>query len=900
MFRFLSNRVNQKFGSLLIMASSVLMAASFCLGFVSSRANAAPSVAEKITFDSVLNNNKQLVIPVTDKTGTSTISFPAVKKIPGKSLCIRFKANLQMAIPGGWNPYLGLKLNDTQLGRLMPDGAYRLLNRRQFRMAPEGLKDYWGGVNSETLLTFFGPENGELDKRVVSDREEGYWYVLNLSDAANYLVIGADNRIESDTPNTLTFSDQYTRRMDGETALCTEMRISDITIGYVPNSEIKASLSGTSSTLPAKLPGKDLKLGSSTLTFGNSGALLLNNLGEKYLFSSSYSYPATPMGFHRFTWKKDQDPNWKVQVVGDKVVGECATYRVIRSIKKLADHYAIYDLIENKTNAPLGMNIQNYMDTTTAPTPGSLYMAGQKDCLYDDSPATHPSIYLSQKKSAVGMLAEDNLFRLQLVLASSGSTSQMGTNHFGLRPHAKYTIEWSLYPMKSHDYFDFVNLVRKNWKINFTIPGSFVFGGDGKVVPGRDANVVSLGPWYVFATGEKYFGDDKAFMEDLQPKIAMTHKANPDAKIIGMMETNLIPIDRNKIPGNEEILPLGSDGRKAGRGMYGREITAEQTQAIKDNPWWDCMLKTKDGRAIIDSYYTYDKRYFHLMVYPAPGNYQTKFMEKQIDFLMDQVGFGGVYIDQFTLMGHNLTSHDRCDYSKWDGHTINLDDNGNITQMYYDACLEGIPARTEIINHVLSKNGLMVVNGHCVDKETRSLPFVRFAESEWNNWDPIASLNEEPPTIDSMAKGHLDTPVILGVRPDRFPGGKDHFTEIIMKWAIAGLKNGELYYYYTSELPTSGPGAGEYGIINHMFPFTPVELHAGYLIGKERILTAKSGNFLWAHSDKPICRVFDLKGKEVKPQVQMTRKGNGWNVNLKINDWNMAAVIESAKNHSGK
>ena len=35
----------------------------------------------------------------------------------------------------------------------------------------------------------------------------------------------------------------------------------------------------------------------------------------------------------------------------------------------------------------------------------------------------------------------------------------------------------------------------------------------------------------------------------------------------------------------------------------------------------------------------------------------------------------------------------------------------------------------------------------------------------------------------------------------------------------------------------------------HLFPFTPLELHAGYLIGKERIVTAISRSF--ADSSRP-------------------------------------------------
>jgi hypothetical protein len=133
-----------------------------------------------------------------------------------------------------------------------------------------------------------------------------------------------------------------------------------------------------------------------------------------------------------------------------------------------------------------------------------------------------------------------------------------------------------------------------------------------------------------------------------------------------------------------------------------------------------------------------------------------------------------------------------------------------------------------------------------------------------------------------------------GIRPNRFGDyGNQHWAEIIQKWVITCLKSGTVYYYYTYDIPKKGPGAGDYGIINHMFPFTPVELHSGWLVGKERILTAKSGDFFWNHPTRPIVLAFDSKGYSVKPKsLKITKKGNGWKVILGIEDWQQTAVIK--------
>ncbi|HEY3298459.1 MAG TPA: hypothetical protein VGK34_07380, partial [Armatimonadota bacterium] len=182
-----------------------------------------------------------------------------------------------------------------------------------------------------------------------------------------------------------------------------------------------------------------------------------------------------------------------------------------------------------------------------------------------------------------------------------------------------------------------------------------------------------------------------------------------------------------------------------------------------------------------------------------------------------------------------------------------------------------------------------------VEKETRGLPVQSFAESEWDLSSAEDLLSwKEPPYMPAITEGLLSSPIALGIRPTRFGQfGTDNWAEIIQKWVITCLKNGSVYCYYTYTIPTSGPGAGEYGIINHMFPFTPVELHAGWLIGKERILTAKSGSFFWAHPQKPIVLAFDSKGYQIKPQsLNMVQKDKGWQVEIGLRDWQETAVIK--------
>ena len=113
---------------------------------------------------------------------------------------------------------------------------------------------------------------------------------------------------------------------------------------------------------------------------------------------------------------------------------------------------------------------------------------------------------------------------------------------------------------------------------------------------------------------------------------------------------------------------------------------------------------------------------------------------------------------------------------------------------------------------------------------------------------------------------------------------------------ISYLRHGLLYYHYAyPDLPESGPGSGEYGPINHMFPLTPIELHEGWIKGKERIVAACSFETDWSKPSAPALILFDIHGRQVAADGRLRvsrRKGDLWHVKVSIDDWGEIAVIE--------
>src|SRR5205085_9271863 len=138
----------------------------------------------------------------------------------------------------------------------------------------------------------------------------------------------------------------------------------------------------------------------------------------------------------------------------------------------------------------------------------------------------------------------------------------------------------------------------------------------------------------------------------------------------------------------------------------------------------------------------------------------------------------------------------------------------------------------------------------------QSLPALRF----WEMQDYVRAgglkAGVKPPLIGEMMEGLLGSPIGLGITPRldpaRRPEPKDEWVtglgitpgadrsnlaEGLMLGLISYLRHGLLYYHYAYvEIPEKGPGSGEYGPINHMFPFTPVGLHEGWMEDRERTI----------------------------------------------------------------
>jgi hypothetical protein len=480
----------------------------------------------------------------------------------------------------------------------------------------------------------------------------------------------------------------------------------------------------------------------------------------------------------------------------------------------------------------------------------------------------------------------------------------MAVNRFALRPGASYTFRWVIYPFAADaDYWDFVNQVRRDWDVNTTIVGPFDFMDVTRVtgliadpqrlrahLERKKIKVIGLLPWLDYEnhnslTGrpvsrEEFKTMNRRFMEAVKA-------IDPTIRVIGCMEGNLVSLPEPLVKQMYRLAPNKAQNQYI--------FTDEQLAALRryDIRWKDCLLMDKAGRYRYELYYRgpeLDVPYASIAVFAAPGNDQHEYWMEQARFMIEEVGLDGIYVDQFNMA--SLDGAQRYSHHAWDGATVDIDSaTGRITHRYTDAALVGIGARRSLADYVVGRNKFMLANSFPATERMQSVRIQRFNESQWF-FDPSTMADDEQPQASYYtARGHLSTPIGLGFRPERL-GADDQYARTIMKGVIAYLRNGLLYYYYGTRIPESGPGAGGYGPINHMFPFTPVELHSGWLVGRERTISCVSGTMPFLGTDRPVVRVFDLRGMPVQTDPVIYRKDGRWRVDLKLRDWSQIAVIE--------
>ncbi|MBT4815233.1 MAG: hypothetical protein HON70_06015, partial [Lentisphaerae bacterium] len=252
----------------------------------------------------------------------------------------------------------------------------------------------------------------------------------------------------------------------------------------------------------------------------------------------------------------------------------------------------------------------------------------------------------------------------------------------------------------------------------------------------------------------------------------------------------------------------------------------------------------------------YDKIFF-----PTLRNRFGKDIAKNLDAIWGACGADGTYWDELEYSAYQYHYGE-----PWDGCSGDIDRGKHtLKRLKSSVTLLSQPWRVAQVKRCLEQ-GPFVANGQPHTRTIAALNLQRFVETA---------------SISNCLRAILYSPIALG----------DHIAERTevdaYRWMLKALDYGCVYNWYPERIATGYPTLAAY-----MFPITPIELHEGFIIGKERILTNRSGCFGWGDASTHVVHVFNGSGKEVPdhPVPTLSRDGRTYSEVRIAEGWSAAIV----------
>jgi hypothetical protein len=522
------------------------------------------------------------------------------------------------------------------------------------------------------------------------------------------------------------------------------------------------------------------------------------------------------------------------------VHGACAYFKHTRSIDRWPEAVVVHDTFTNLSAENLPLMCRHYVTLGTrlkrlwlagleqgAEVGG--WTAGSRLRVGSAALPENPTTYAASDQHGVGLLPLDDVFRVHIANYAVSGAAGIADNNLVLRPNATYTAEWAVIPTAEPDYWRFINAARRLVDANFTIPGGFAFlRADAQTEQWTDTQIADF-----IRLKDAYY----------------------------VCESMTYPRYKDRYTHGTSFQQVTHDNYRAGIQRW-RRLAPESKSLVYFHCFIDVADKAPerfaDSRTLrpdglqADYGYPYDRLFF-----PTSGNSYGREIGKNVDIILDDIKADGVYWDE-----HEYSRWPYHYGEPWDGCSGDIDPvHMKIARLKSSITLLSESWRLELAKRILSR-GPLVGNGAPYTRAMAALKFPCFIETG---------------SITNCVRGHLHSPIALG----------DHLTERseadAYRVMVAALDYGCVYHWYNDL--TVVP---EYHTLTrYMYPITPIELHEGCIIGRERILTNRSGLFGWGDDSRHEVHVFDDTGVEATgynaPELVLDgrtyseiRIGEGW------------------------
>jgi hypothetical protein len=531
---------------------------------------------------------------------------------------------------------------------------------------------------------------------------------------------------------------------------------------------------------------------------------------------------------HFSTLTSDPDGKWTQTAATDrtKVTAGAAVragwkghgYRVDREVRLHNDHVAVKDTLTNTSDSLVGVIYRNRMDLSKQGTPKRVLLCGKAPCsmVGADEPQ-NPSAMAFWDDLALGMFAEDDVYRVHVRSSADGSGMELADPRLGIDVGKSHVLEWSIYPVPGGDYWDVINAVRRNWGSNITIPGPGCF--DAMLHKGKSQQEVDR---FVAARKLSLVISDQTVYGDgaWSDRLVAEGTDIPNAKT--WCDTAKLWVEKmHRASAHLRTL------------VYMHPAICTQKGA--DTLYADSKMLDSNGNHI-----TTPATYPIYQYIPTLQNSYGKAYLKTFHWIMDEIRPDGIYMDEIVIGGVPPYVY----RTAWDGCTVDIDQN---THRVAGKCSSSVllmqPWKSELVRYLKDHGKMLVGNGPA---HTRTM-------LQWQ-----MPLFTETNSISFLRDMHLCTPWGLGNYVD---DASDAACARMIRKALDHA--GTILMYDWSREPQ------RFHFQHVMFPITPEELREGMVLGRERILTNRSGRYAWPDGSDADVYVFDGSGKLVSsPDVR--------------------------------
>ena len=565
--------------------------------------------------------------------------------------------------------------------------------------------------------------------------------------------------------------------------------------------------------------------------------------GETYVIESRFSTPA-PGWVHgsseyfdhsRETWKLPTDVAPFAPFPIERPIYEGLVYiDASTRFEARPEAVIVRDTFTNKTDEPLALMHRHSIAREGQPDAAWLAGLEQGGGAGSTAVPANPTTYVCFGDAGMGFLAMDDVFRLHVTNYIVPGESGIADNHLVLAPGATYTADWAIVPTDEADYWRFINAARRLMFANFPIEGGFAF---------LRADPLT----------EKWTDEQIAdFIRFKDPRWVCASITYPRYKGRYTHGTAFQQVTHdNYRNGFERWRRLAPDRSCLVYFHCFLDVVDESPELFAD-----ARTLRPDG-----THATYGKEYDRIY-FPTEDNSYGRAVVKNVDIILDEIGADGVYWDEheYSRVGYHYGE-------PWDGYSGDVDPRTmTVTRLKSSVTLLSETWRVALAQRIM-RQGPLVGNGPPLTRAMAHLRFPCFVETG---------------SITNCTRAHLYSPIALG----------DHLTERSEQDAyevmLAALDYGCVYHWYgdVTVMPT------HHHLTRYMYPITPLELHEGYIIGRQRIVTNRSGLYGWGDNSQFEVHVFDDTGCEVEgfeaPVVE--QDGNRF-VELRIGeDWSAAIV----------